>query len=437
MVETRGGSALLAPKEDGRLDFREAGARDGMEQYVGVGQAKAWLLQNEEALPSQRSSSKSLDSSRLQRSSRSPKRPGHSLVVPVALPPDLPESEGVVKPHRSTALKLLEGGPPEGIETSESFIDVPAKQPVYRAVTGMETGSPLARMLNRQRREWDCACETRGLAPAHSTPAFDKIEREGSVRVLQASPTSTRRTLHPAIWGSPREAAPPRLYWPTMNGRSHEHGDVGSKHPIRLLSPAVSRRSVEPVALPDQTSESVAKAVFSVSPPMSCRSGLGVAESWNPPRGRAIPQPDFSWQPGKLRDPSVEKVRLVDEEVPKVTARTSVTSLVPEVVPPVSRATLGSLSCDRKKIAFTPSWSRSTLTPQRPQVLAQDVSVTPPIRSHFPPAVYRESEPTTIKRPAVVVRCVRSPILLHASHVPVPMRALRIPDNARPVREVK
>eukprot|EP00913_Durusdinium_trenchii_P010370 g9723.t1 len=85
MVETRGGSALLAPKEDGRLDFREAGARDGMEQYVGVGQAKAWLLQNEEALPSQRSSSKSLDSSRLQRSSRSPKRPGHSLVVPVAL----------------------------------------------------------------------------------------------------------------------------------------------------------------------------------------------------------------------------------------------------------------------------------------------------------------------------------------------------------------
>ena len=36
-----------------------------------------------------------------------------------------------------------------------------------------------------------------------------------------------------------------------------------------------------------------------------------------------------------------------------------------------------------------------------------------------------------------IARCVRSPILLHASHVPVPMRALRIPDNARPVREVK
>jgi len=407
-----GGSGLFAPGE--RSDGSRAGVCDGMEQYVGVGQAKAWLQQNEEALPSQRAS-KSLDSSRLQRSSRSPKRPGHSLVVPVALPPDLPESEGVVKPHRSTAVKLLEGL--EGIETSDSLIELPdAKAAQHR----------------REPEQTSPSCQRRVSAnvKTRSVPELDSVE---PVRVVQTSPLLGRRTLHSTMWGSPRETriAPPRLYWPTMTGRSTI--DLTSKQPVRLLSPAITRRNIEPMS--GDRAREISPVKFRVS-----------AESWNPPWRRAE---DFSWQPGKAetRESSLENAERLVEEQPDVrVATTRTSSVVPEAASPLiqspamslvapahgfqSRATLG--ATESRKISFQPV-NRATLTPQRSQAM------TPPVRSHFPAGVSaRSSSKTTVlKTPAVVVRYVRQPILLHAVPVPAQLRSLPTPLGPRVVHGVK
>lgn len=413
-----GGSGLFAPA-DGK--DKRAGARDGMEQYVGVGQAKAWLQQNEEALPSQRASLKPLDSSRLQRSSRSPKRPGHSLVVPVAVTPDLPETEGVVKPHRSTAVRLLEGL--EGIETSDSLIDLPAEA----RVRGEATTAPTLQPRDGPGR-LGLGCGSR------SVPELEKME---PVRVLQTSPVLSRRTLHPTMWGSPRETrvAPPRLYWPTMTGRSNDNTvDITSKQPVRLLSPAVSRRNIEPVSVADKSGSPAAPlslhtasvASVPVSPPFSCRRA---AESWNPPP-RLIEQ-DFSWQPENVETvaSSLEKVTRAVPEAGSPVVPGSAMSLTAPVFQ--SRATLGSTS-DWKKISFNPVVNRSILTPPGAQV-----SVSPPVRSFFPsyPMARSPTEARVFKTPPVVVRYVRPPILLHA--VPAQPRALRKPDTARIVHGVK
>lgn len=388
-----------------------------MEQYVGVGQAKAWLQQNEEALPSQRASLKPLDSSRLQRSSRSPKRPGHSLVVPVA-GTDLPETEGVVKPHRSTAVRLLEGL--EGIETSDSLIELPAEARVREPTTSAAASLP----------------RDGGSRLGYGSRSVPELEKMEPLRVL--SPVLSRRTLHPTMWGSPRETrvAPPRLYWPNMTGRSNDNTvDITSKQPVRLLSPAVSRRNIEPVSVADKSMSPGAPglgglvpsvASVPVSPPFSWRT----AESWNPPP-RLI-EHDFSWQPDvETNESSLEKASGRTRAVPEAGSPVVPGSAMSLAAPVFqSRATLGSTS-DWKKISFNPVVKRSILAPaQAPQ------AVSPLVRSFFPSYPARSpTEARVFKTPPVVVRYVRPPILLHA--VPAQTRALRKPDTARIVHGVK
>eukprot|EP00438_Fugacium_kawagutii_P006653 Skav203828 [mRNA] locus=scaffold505:269481:277117:- [translate_table: standard] len=66
------------------------------------------------------------------------------------------------------------------------------------------------------------------LGAARSVPELEKVEPLRLHTVV--SPVLGRRTLHPTMWGSPRES-------------SDNTVDIRSKQPVRLLSPALSQRT--------------------------------------------------------------------------------------------------------------------------------------------------------------------------------------------------
>ncbi|CAJ1367840.1 unnamed protein product, partial [Effrenium voratum] len=432
------------------------------EQYVRVGQAKAWLQQNEEALPSQRSSLRPSLCPR--RGSRSPgPRHGHSLVTP-SVPPDLPEREGVVKPHRSTALALLEGSPPEGMDTCDSLIEtkVDLRSPVTRAVSGIElTSSPLAKLLNRQRRNdratIGLAETTRRLSLTRSTPDLEEKEIEVP-RPVQVSPSLTRRTLHPAMFGSPRAEVPsaPVPYWPTLLGFRNDPWPVVEKpKPAAQLSPPLVRRSIEPA----ERHESVVPHF--TSPTLPCRSTVSDL-SWNPPR--MVPEPrefSWSWQPRKMNFPvdkaPQEKVCLQDTEPsatslpsePKLGSTRTAAPGSMSVPRPDSRSTHRRFRAEPSPTPMPPQQlsSRATLRAEyigmrvnrSPLPRRQDVSMTPPAAPVRPQliSVVSEKPPDfkpmapyvmSTKTPTVVMRCVKAPIQVHAAPAP---RIIGTLDNAK------
>eukprot|EP00439_Symbiodinium_sp_Y106_P078936 s790_g17.t1 len=392
-----------------------------MEQYVRVADARAWMKHNEAfpAFPSPPSSS------RLQRSSRSPKRPqcGKLRCEPVGpMLPDLPESEELIKPHRSAKLKLLEGGE-EDAESDASLLpkaeclvastkELP-KNPFASVAAVLALGhanactilcSSLPTRLSPPGPVSASSADGGGGAPdspqagrppcnsgarGHFARPPNFVSRETQTpsskdTSLMAGATAKADhllfTSHAALCGyqepsrgMPRPPAVVATTWKWPGSVAVPTGPVA-----QLVSPPLQSRSLAEST--DDAPSAVARASLVaafLSPPFAYRNTLADLSTRVQRASPAVEVGAYSWQPG-MGHGIAETVKLADEPVrdPFSTAREKEVLGSPLVTrarapsalasPPSGtlrcRATLGSQIARQRNAGSLPSLSRSSIS---------------------------------------------------------------------------
>lgn len=379
-----------------------------MEQYVRVADARAWMKHNE-AFPAFPSPP---PSSRLQRSSRSPKRQqcGKLRCEPVgAMLPDLPESEELIKPHRSAKLKLLEGGEEDvesdpSLRNADRFVasaELP-KNPFAAAPTGpgpsqrlrpadfratLELGATSPDLRASCRRKEPSPCLRRTL---HSEQV--PLPRQTICSSQPALPyTAARMPTRPP-------AVVPTWKWPGSV-------QVTATAPVaQLVSPPLQSRNLpEPTDdAPSAAARASLVAAF-LSPPFAYRNTLADLSTRVQRTSPAVEVGAYSWQPGMAHG-IAETVKLADEPVrdPFSTAREKEVLGSPLVTrarapsalasPPPSgtlrcRATLGSLVARQRNAGSLPCLSRSSVSNTCNQAHVKE-SATDAVRVRIQPPKY-------------------------------------------------
>lgn len=349
-----------------------------MEQYVRVADARAWMKHNEAfpAFPSPPSSS------RLQRSSRSPKRPqcGKLRCEPVGpMLPDLPESEELIKPHRSAKLKLLEGGE----EDAESDASLLPKAECLVASTKELPKNPFASVAAAEpTRPVDLRAtlelgatspDLRTSCQGRRKPRLRRTLHSWQVPQPRQTISFSQATLPYAATRMPRPPAVVATTWKWPGSVAVPTGPVA-----QLVSPPLQSRSLAEST--DDAPSAVARASLVaafLSPPFAYRNTLADLSTRVQRASPAVEVGAYSWQPG-MGHGIAETVKLADEPVrdPFSTAREKEVLGSPLVTrarapsalasPPSGtlrcRATLGSQIARQRNAGSLPSLSRSSIS---------------------------------------------------------------------------